>query len=720
MTVCSVFGCSNRSEKRVLADGISKLSFHKFPNRERSPVRHRAWINKINRVNFTPTKNSLICSIHFAEEDFETRSSLKVQFGLADGQVHQVLKEGTVPSRKLKGNSLSPPKKKQRRESAYLRNKTIQEAVQDSDNVQQLFSQDIVEINSTDADDEKNKHRPATVEIGIQCNLLVLPNNNCQCLSQDSDTEGVSELETDTDTVEEDDIYRCSSSDTGASDSDTDNNMSDDDCSSNDGGNNGEIKQEKKDQFKAFIVFWECLIELFKLCTRCGHVVTSVKQSTKGTLLIVTTICEKGHIVRWRSQKTKQRYGMGTVSIATAMYITGLSFATFQSFAETIHLCFMSERTFYTLIKRFVSPAIKHTWTKHKQETINELKKNKCAIKIAGDGQYDSPGFCAKYVTYTVMEVDTDKIIDFIVLQKGLVNGELEKPACDQLLSRLIDCELPIKLFLSDRHRGIRKLIRTQYPQITHEFDVWHVCKSLGKRIKTIESKAPGLESWKTSIMNHLWWSSMTCEENEQILIEKFTSILEHITNNHKWEGNHHFHQCAHDEIDGTTDNDKDKDYMEKNSYAYRQLTTIINDTNFINDLKHTKNYCHTGSLESYHNVRLKYLPKKSHFSYNGMVLRGMLAILDHNLNLNRDICRTGVRYSKSTKKYVVRNIRVSKDYTWRQDMTEKVCAFVRGEIDLSIDEDPYLVEVPKNIAPVPRPVAFEMHQSRFTAFQEI
>jgi hypothetical protein len=92
------------------------------------------------------------------------------------------------------------------------------------------------------------------------------------------------------------------------------------------------------------------------------------------------------------------------------------------------------------------------------------------------------------------MDVNTETIIDFIVLQKGMVAGELEKPACDSLLSRVVSYGLQIDLFLSDRHRGIRKLIRTEYPDITHEFDVWHISKSLGKLIKASSKKAPRLD----------------------------------------------------------------------------------------------------------------------------------------------------------------------------------------------------------------------------------
>ena len=42
------------------------------------------------------------------------------------------------------------------------------------------------------------------------------------------------------------------------------------------------------------------------------------------------------------------------------------------------------------------------------------------------------------------------------------------------------------------------------------------------------------------------------------------------------------------------------------------------------------------GSVEVYNGTRLKYFPKRCHFTYKGMVIRNMLATLDHNENVRR------------------------------------------------------------------------------------
>ena len=36
---------------------------------------------------------------------------------------------------------------------------------------------------------------------------------------------------------------------------------------------------------------------------------------------------------------------------------------------------------------------------------------------MGGDGRCDSPGFCAKYGTYSCMDLDTNKILDLQLVQ---------------------------------------------------------------------------------------------------------------------------------------------------------------------------------------------------------------------------------------------------------------------------------------------------------------
>ena len=63
----------------------------------------------------------------------------------------------------------------------------------------------------------------------------------------------------------------------------------------------------------------------------------------------------------------------------------------------------------------------------------------------------------------------------------------------------------------------------------------------------------------------------------------------------------------------------------------------MVFDKNLLKDIQQLTLNCHTGSLEVYHSVQTKYLPKRLHFWYKGMVARSQLAALDHNANTTRN-----------------------------------------------------------------------------------
>ncbi|KAK7879777.1 hypothetical protein WMY93_033556 [Mugilogobius chulae] len=179
--------------------------------------------------------------------------------------------------------------------------------------------------------------------------------------------------------------------------------------------------------------------------------------------------------------------------------------------------------------------------------------------------------------------------------------------------------------------------MRVNHPEKSHEFDPWHVAKGVSKKLNA-EGKKKGCEelgSWITSVINHLWWSAQTCEGDAVLLKEKWISVIHHITNRHDWPGNRHYHQCAHQPLDEETQ--RSKLWLKPGSEAHNALVKIVMDKRLLKDLEHLTKCVHTTTLEVYHSMYLKYLPKRTHFGYDVMLHGSMLAALDHNHNVNRE-----------------------------------------------------------------------------------
>ena len=73
-----------------------------------------------------------------------------------------------------------------------------------------------------------------------------------------------------------------------------------------------------------------------------------------------------------------------------------------------------------------------------------------------------------------------------------------------------------------------------------------------------------------------------------------------------------------------------------KLSNAIVALEVIVTNKKLLKGLEKLTEVHHTGEFGSYHSVITKYAPERKHFSYNGMVARTQLAILDHNAKVGR------------------------------------------------------------------------------------
>lgn len=120
----------------------------------------------------------------------------------------------------------------------------------------------------------------------------------------------------------------------------------------------------------------------------------------------------------------------------------------------------ISTTTHYNNQKKFIFPTIEHHWLNERIKNIQKIAEN--TVALIDDGQCDSPGFNAKYCTYTLMDAETDYILDFQVeqLQTGHTSVSLKKLAFVEALERVLRDQVQVKIIAMDRHVSIRKLIR--------------------------------------------------------------------------------------------------------------------------------------------------------------------------------------------------------------------------------------------------------------------
>ena len=201
---------------------------------------------------------------------------------------------------------------------------------------------------------------------------------------------------------------------------------------------------------------------------------------------------------------------------------------------------------------------------------------------------------------------------------------------------------------------------------------------------KNLQSQTKGLwelAPWIQSISNRLWW----CEGNQRWECAASAwkvEVLDHVGNKHKWSGNTLFHQCCHRCI--SSSEAKQICWLKPGSQAHIALEEVVLNKKLLKDLAKLTDFCHTGKIEVYHSMMLKYASKREHYSYQGMVARTQLAALDNNANTGRSqaVIKSGERagearyklcFPKANKRWVVKPINEKKSYQFLSDLLSEV-----------------------------------------------
>ncbi|XP_056402888.1 uncharacterized protein LOC130295787 isoform X1 [Hyla sarda] len=443
---------------------------------------------------------------------------------------------------------------------------------------------------------------------------------------------------------------------------------------------------------KKFIVFESCLNKLLAMLrcqaqSHCEDRVTHVRKSFVGSSVIVEVKCASGHTKTiWESQPRLGNQPLGDVLASGAVFYSGSSFLKILQMVKLLNLKFIGKSTYYKNQLAYLFPTVNRHWLLEQQSIFTRLKEK--PVCLVGDCQCDPPGHLAKYCTYTMMDAETKKIIGFHTQQllPILSQAHLENIAFRKSLNYILEKGVNVKMVTTDRHVGIRKIMKESYGTIHHHFDPWHMARSISNKI-LVQSKKKHCEvllHWALPIRSHLWWCVKTCKENREELLERWNSLLYHVLNVHEWNSNSDYWKCQHDVP--RPENAKLTNWLSKRSLAYCRLRDIVLSPSLQRDLRRVSLYCHTDSLEVFRSTCLKYRPRGFHCRMDEMVARIQLAALDHNQNVQRvhaALKKSGTvgvagQCAKFTKAPLVKSIYERKGQDFAFDLLREVVSLVR------------------------------------------
>ena len=233
-----------------------------------------------------------------------------------------------------------------------------------------------------------------------------------------------------------------------------------------------------------YLVFWSNLLLCYCFTCKEKTQITSVR--TRGTLLVVTMKCHDKHIHTWRSKPMVNNTSAVNIFLSGAILYTGNTFKRISKMFDSINIPHFSTTLFYSMQNSLLFHTL-YSFYKRYRIKIKNICITKERNNFIDDGQSDLHGCSAKYGTYSLMSTDINKIVYFFVVHVSTaqISSILEKKGLQTLHEECLN-SIKIATLTTDRHVQIRSCLSREYPEILHQFDVWHFGKTVKKTLSEI------------------------------------------------------------------------------------------------------------------------------------------------------------------------------------------------------------------------------------------
>ena len=136
-----------------------------------------------------------------------------------------------------------------------------------------------------------------------------------------------------------------------------------------------------------------------------------------GTSANVIYECKNKHKGQFCTSHKVRGLVANNIQVMSALLISGNNYSKIEKFCEFAGINLFCKSTYTKYQSKYMVPVVEEWW----KWLTDEIKSNiKEPCKLAGDGQCDSPGFSAKYLSYYLQDIDTDLIVHAEVLDKRI------------------------------------------------------------------------------------------------------------------------------------------------------------------------------------------------------------------------------------------------------------------------------------------------------------
>lgn len=152
----------------------------------------------------------------------------------------------------------------------------------------------------------------------------------------------------------------------------------------------------------------------------CSHY-CNVECTYIGTLIAVKQKCPHCQFHReWRSQPMVNNIPAGNILLSASIFFNGASFVKMNQVLNSLQMQTVSVRTHYNHMTSYLQPTIFSFWKDQQSGMLQNHHAQGGQLALGGDMRAATPGHCAKYGSYTMMELDANRIVDIQLVQVSI------------------------------------------------------------------------------------------------------------------------------------------------------------------------------------------------------------------------------------------------------------------------------------------------------------
>ncbi|XP_062320550.1 uncharacterized protein LOC134022819 [Osmerus eperlanus] len=203
---------------------------------------------------------------------------------------------------------------------------------------------------------------------------------------------------------------------------------------------------------------------LFAICPACCERKSEsriVQQA--GTFIKIEQVCASCGCQRfWQNQPILLRNMPAcNLLLSGAIHFSGcLASQTLQMMTLFGHQC-ISVSTYFRHQRRYTIPVIIQARQNDQAKNLSDLRAMDGGIVVAGDCRSDSPGHCAKYDSYSLIEDRINKVVDVQLVQSSDLPNSFwcELEGLKRSIGFLRRQDLHLSTLITDRHRQVAKWV---------------------------------------------------------------------------------------------------------------------------------------------------------------------------------------------------------------------------------------------------------------------